>query len=248
MQDELILLNKKLDLLTTKVDDLTIPTPVNPFKWEDELHEIKSSLAFLTEKALIQERKQQEFEELKRDIIPIGNHFIKLTIDELAEIGTEFELEDLLYLLKRMLRNTDLILVMFDRIESLMGLADEAEILGKQVFSRTVENLDRMEREGYFEFAIEGWNILERIVQEFTKEDVEALGDNIVTILSTVRNMTQPEILAIANNAIGAISEDDHSDGKISTWSLIREMSDPKVRKGLARMLNMLKALSEQEK
>ena len=165
MEDGLVQITNKLDLLTTKVDALQNNIVTNSdVSMQDELAEIKSNIAFLTEKAMIQERKQQEFEELKRDIIPIGNHLIKLTIDELAEIGTEFELEDLLYLLKRMLRNTDLILAMFDRFESIMGLADEAEILGKQVFSNTVENLDGMEREGYFEFAIEGWKILERIV------------------------------------------------------------------------------------
>ncbi len=32
---------------------------------------------------------------------------IKLTIDELAEVGNEFQLEDLLYLVKRVLREEE---------------------------------------------------------------------------------------------------------------------------------------------
>ena len=105
------------------------------------------------------------------------------------------------------MRNVPLILTMFDRFEALMGITDEVEMLGKQVFSTAVENLDQLERDGYFSFAREGWGILERIVNEFSEEDVKALGDNVVTILTTVRNMTQPEIMEMANNAIGAIQE-----------------------------------------
>ena len=38
----------------------------------------------------------------------------------------------------------------------------------------------------------------------------------------------------------------DAVDENVSTWKLLREMGDPKVRKGLSRMLNMVKALAEQ--
>ena len=135
---------------------------------------------------------------------------------------------------------------MLDRIEALMGVTDEAELLGKQVFNVAVEQLDQFERNGYFEFAREGWRIVERIVTDFSQEDVQALGDNIVIILNTVRNMTQPEIMALANNAVGAIQEDIPDQGQVSTWALLRELSNPKVRRGMARLINLLKALDAQ--
>jgi uncharacterized protein YjgD (DUF1641 family) len=92
----------------------------------------------------------------------------------------------------------------------------------------------------------EGWNIVERIVTEFSEEDVKALGDNIVTILGTVRTMTQPEILNLANNAIGAIEATPVEDEDISALGLLRELSDPQVRRGMARMLNIVKALADE--
>ncbi len=223
MDNDVALLHQKIDTLTTQV-------------------------AFLAEQAEIQQRRQQEFDELKEDMIPIANHMIKLTIDELAEIDPEFEIEDLIYLLKRVLRNVPLILSMFDRFEALMGITDEVELLGKQVFSTTVEQLDEMERAGYFAFAREGWGIMERIVTEFSEDDVKALGDNVVTILTTVRNMTQPEIMAMANNAIGAIQEVPPEEKTPSMLSLFRELSNPKTRRGMARMINLLQVLDEQPK
>jgi uncharacterized protein YjgD (DUF1641 family) len=88
--------------------------------------------------------------------------------------------------------------------------------------------------------------IMERIVEEFSEEDVRALGDNIVTILTTVRNMTQPEILALANNAVGAITEAPADTKPLSTLALLKEFNDPKVRIGLTRMLGMVKAIADQ--
>jgi uncharacterized protein YjgD (DUF1641 family) len=220
MDNDLALLHNKIDLLTEQVSVLAT-CQAN------------------------QERRQQDFDELKHDMIPIANHMIKLTIEELAEIGDEFRIEDLLFLLKRVMRNTHLILTLFDRLEGIMGVADEVEILGKQVFNFTVEELDRLERQGYFGFAREGWAILEKIVAEFSEEDVRALGDNIVTILSTIRNMTQPEIMTLANNAVGAIQEEIPNTDKVSSWALLRELGNPKVRRGMARMINILKALDE---
>jgi uncharacterized protein YjgD (DUF1641 family) len=207
---------------------------------------LSAQVAFLAEQAEIQQRRQQEFDELKQDMIPIANHMIKLTINELAEIDPEFEIEDLLFMLKRVLRNVPLILSMFDRFEALMGITDEVELLGKQVFSTTVENLETLERAGYFSFAREGWGIMERIVAEFSEEDVKALGDNIVTILTTVRNMTQPEIMAMANNAIGAIQTVPPETKTPSVLSLLRELANPKTRRGMARMITLLQVLDEQ--
>ncbi|KAA3643586.1 MAG: hypothetical protein DWQ07_24080 [Chloroflexi bacterium] len=212
----------------------------------EELELLHSKLDFLTEQMEEQRKQRQAFEELKQDMIPIGNQLIKLSIDELAEIGNEFQLEDLFFLLKRMLRNTNLIMEMMDRAEAAMDFADEAEILGKQVFATTVQKLDEFERAGYFQFATEGMKITDRIVTEFSVEDVQALGDNIVTILRTVRNMTQPDIMAYANNAVDAIREEPTDNGNVSTIQLLRELSDPKVRQGMSRMLQMMKAFADQ--
>jgi hypothetical protein len=223
MHNDLALLHQKVDTLTQQI-------------------------SFLTSQAEAQQRRQQELDELKQDMVPIANHMIQLTIQELAEIGDEFKIEDLFFLLKRVMRNTHLIMAMFDRLEALMGIADEAQILGKQVFNYSIDELERLERNGYFSFAQEGWRIIERVVTEFSDEDVRALGDNIVTILTTVRNMTQPEIMALANNAVGAIQEKIPETERISTWTLLRELSNPQVRRGMARLMNLLKALDDQAK
>jgi uncharacterized protein YjgD (DUF1641 family) len=214
---------------------------------ETDMVLLNQKIDYLTEIVEAQHKRQLGLEELQRDMVPIVNHMIKLSIDELAEIGNEFQFEDLLFLLKRLLRNTPLLIDLMDRLESLQGLLQEYELMGKPMFNQIVEKMDEMERAGYFDFAREGWRIAERVVDEFSEEDVRALGDNIVTILTTIRSMTQPEIMALANNAIGAISEDpDDTPENVSTWALLKEMSDPQVRRGMMRLLGMVKILAEQ--
>jgi uncharacterized protein YjgD (DUF1641 family) len=119
--------------------------------------------------------------------------------------------------------------------------------LGKQAFANTIETLDQLEQDGYFAFARGGYYILERIVTEFKEEDVRELGDTIVAILTTVRNMTQPDVLALANSAIESMRSQPTKNGKPpSTLSLLRQLSDPKVRVGLSKMLTLVSSLAEE--
>ena len=188
-------MEKELTALHQKVDTLT------------------DQMSFLTEQAELQQRRVREFDELKADLIPIGNQLVNLTIQELEEIGAEFELEDLLYLLKRVLRNTNLILAMMDRFEALMGIADEIELLGKQVFSTVVEELDRLESNGTF---THGGEMLRSL------SDGETLGD--------------------LNRALQAFNSGPEGPPP-SLVSILSEINRPEARRGLSRLLNVLKAL-----
>ena len=185
-------MDKDTALLHKKIDQLTVQVEI------------------LADHAEIEQRRRRELDELKADLIPIGNQLVQLTINELAEIGTEFELEDLIFLLKRVLRNTQLILTMMDRFEALMGSADEMELLAKQVFSTAVEGLERLEREGFFTIARESWGVLEKIVAEVDPTDIRSIGED---------------------------------SGSPSSIALLRELNQPEVRKGMARLLQIVKVL-----
>lgn len=213
---------------------------------DEQIALLHEKIDYLTQELEAQKKQRAALQELKDDLLPITNHLVKLTIDELAEVGTDFELEDLLFLIKRLLRSSRRLVSLLDQIDGAMDIGSDVSLIGKQAFNNAIESLDRLEREGYFIFARGGWQILDRIVQEFDEEDLQALGDNIVTILTTVRNMTQPEVLNLANNAIASIQDETEGNGKApSTWTLIRELRQPEVRRGLARMLNLVKSLGE---
>lgn len=211
----------------------------------NDLALLHQKLDYLTEQFEAQRRVQEEWAELKRDLIPIANHMMKLSIEELAEIGNDFETDDLLFLLKRLLRDTHLLVGMLGQLESLVELGDEANRLIQPIFNQTVEGLNELEQKGYFSFLRGLTYVADRVVTEFNEQDVRELGDNIVTILTTVRHMTQPQVLSFANSLIQTAVENPVEEG-VSTWRLLRELGDPKVRQGMARMLNIVKSMADQ--
>ena len=211
---------------------------------DKDLALLHQKLDYLTEQLELQNKQKEGMNELMQDAIPVVNHMIKLSIEELAEIGSDFQLEDLLFLLKRILRDTQMLVGLLDQVEAVADLAEEGQVMGKRIFHQVTMELDRLEREGYFGFARAGWGVMEQIMTEFSEEDVRALGDNIVTILTTVRNMTQPEVMALANNAVGALQDETLEVKPVSAFGLLRELSKPETRIGMARLLNLVKALA----
>ena len=55
------------------------------------------------------------------------------------------------------------------------------------------DRLVTLDKKGYFTFAKSGCTSSTAFVTGFSEEDVDALGDNVVLILETVKEMTQPE-------------------------------------------------------
>ena len=212
----------------------------------DELTVLNSKLDHLTGLLEAQQRRQEGMDELRRDLVPIGNQLVKLTIDQLAEIDSEFQLEDLLYLVKRLLRNTRKLTMLLDRFDAVMDLADEATLIGPQVFDQAVATLDQFERKGYFRFAQEGMQIVDRVVSEFSEDDVRALGDNIVLILNTVKDLTQPEILGFVRNTLMIAEQEIDKPVDTSYAGLLRQMRDPAVRRGLALSMRVLHVIGSQ--
>jgi uncharacterized protein YjgD (DUF1641 family) len=210
-----------------------------------QLEQIQQKLDYLTERVDNQCRRSDSLLDLQQDLIPVANDMFRLTIKELDEIDNGFTLEDVLFLFKRLLRDTRQITDMLDRVESTVDLVDELNALGRPVLHDAIQALDRMERRGYFAFFNGGQYVLDRIVTEFDENDLRALGDNVVTILSTIRNMTQPDMMALANNMIDSVREEPDTEARVSMWRLVKELNDPQVRRGMVRLLHMVRSLSE---
>ena len=222
-------------------------------QWLAALHDKIDALAdqvqALIEYTQEQMRRQQEWDGLKADLTPIVNDMYLVTVEQLAEIEEHVQLEDILHLFKRLARNTRNIENMLDQLESLSDLLQDLSPIVDDAFISAVETLDAMERRGYFMFVKEGQYVLDNIVDAFGPEDVRQLGDNVVTILTTVKEMTQPEIMNTVQNLAGTMRkvEAQPEQAPTSMWSIFKQLRDPEVRRGLALTLQMLKAVGEQQ-
>lgn len=205
---------------------------------------LTSQVAFLAEEARLQRRRRQEWDELKSDLTPIANDVFRLSVEQLDEVERYVQLEDILRLLKRLARNTRNLEQMLDQMESLAEMWKDAGPLTQDAFFTVMNRLDEMERKGYFAFLQGGAEIADRIVMSFSEEDVRQLGDNIVLILETVKEMTQPEIMHLLQNTATVMREEETAD-EVSLLSIVRQLNDPAVKKGLAKTLSVLRTVSE---
>ncbi len=87
---------------------------------------------------------------------------------------------------------------------------------------------------------------MDNIVTHYTREDVEMLADNIVIIMDTMKNMTQPEMLQALNNAVNIYQKlDVENIPEYTIWKAMKEMRTPELKKGIGFMITFLKNLSE---
>jgi uncharacterized protein YjgD (DUF1641 family) len=219
MDQELVELNQKVDALTAQI-------------------------AFLAEEARIQRERRQEWDELKNDLSPVASEAYRLSVQQLDEIEGYVQLEDIIRVTKRLMRNTRNLEEMLDQLEGLADLSRELSPLSQDMFLMLMTRLDEMERKGYFSFFQGGMRIMDEIVSNFTEEDVEQLGENVVLILNTVKEMTQPEIMQLLSSTASVMREEDIPED-VSMLYLMRQMRDPAVKRGLAKTLNVLRTVSE---
>jgi uncharacterized protein YjgD (DUF1641 family) len=205
---------------------------------------LNEQIAFLAEEARVEQRRRQEWDELKNDLTPVVNEVYQLTVRQLDEIEGYVQLEDLMRITKRLARNTRNIEGMLDQLESLSDLSKELAPLSDEIFLMLMTRLDEMERKGYFAFLQGGMQIFDQVVTNFTEDDVKQLGENIVLILETVKEMTQPEIMTMMRTTANVMRDEDVPE-KVTMIDLMRQLNDPSVRRGLAKTLKVLKTFSD---
>jgi TusE/DsrC/DsvC family sulfur relay protein len=129
-----------------------------------------------------------------------------------------------------------------DRQRKLDELIEDFTPIAKGMVSSASGRLESYERRGYFEKAKEALGIVERIADGFTPEDVRKLGGAVVGILETVRELTQPEVLAVASEAAGVLQNAGEAP-PIGIVGMVRATSDQEVQKGMSVLVEVMKRL-----
>ena len=133
---------------------------------------------------------------------------------------------------------------MLDQPESAMELWQELNPLTQNAFFSLMNQLDSLEQKGYFAFFQGVMKIADTVVVSFSGDDIQQLGDNIVLILETMKEMTQPEILTLLRSTVQAAKTEEDVE-TASLLGIIRQLNDPAVKRGLSRTLNVLKTVAD---
>lgn len=214
-------------------------------KLQQQIDALNGKLDVILEEIGHQQRHRREMEDLKDDLMRVGHDLYRTAVEELEEIHDEVSTGDIAYLGKKLLRNVNNITQTFEQLENLKGFVEDFAPVSRQLSLDLMRRLHEMDQKGYFDFMRESSRMMDNVVTSFSAEDVRHLGDNIVTILNTVKNLTQPDMLQAVNNALGVYKKLDITvEEDVSLMKLLREMNTPEVKRGLAFMLEFLKSLA----
>ncbi len=215
-------------------------------KTQSQIDEINRKLDIILEEIDLQKKHREEMNDLKEDLLRVGKDVYSSAIVELEEVHDHIHTGDILHLSKKLLRNVNNLSKLFDQLESTRDFIHDASPLFRESIIDLMKNLDELDRKGYFQFIKELKNVTDNVVTSFSADDVKNLGENIVSILNTIKNLTQPDMLQSINNAVTVFKNIDIEIEKdVSFIKLIKEINTPEVKRGLAFALRFLKNLAE---
>ncbi|MHB1687777.1 MAG: helical membrane plugin domain-containing protein [Ignavibacteriaceae bacterium] len=212
---------------------------------QNQIDSINQKLDIILEEIELQRKHRREMDDLKDDLTRIGKDLYQTTVVELEEMHDQINSGDILHFTKKLLRNITNLTKTFEQLENVRGFLQDAAPLTRHSFIDLMNKLDEFDRKGYFQFIKELGNVVDKVVTSFTIDDVKNLGDNVVTILNTVKNLTQPDMLHAINNAVSVYKKlDIEISENVSFFSLIKEINTPEMKKGLAFGIKFLKSMA----
>ncbi len=217
---------------------MTPPTAVAAAQ-SAQLDRIEAQLAVITAELEATRSQRDRWRELTHELMPVAQGAMTVASRELEDLSQDVTVEDLARFARTAARALPRLEALLVQVESLSELVHEATSLTGAGVSMLSESLAGAEENGYFTFARGAASILDEIVVSFGEEDLKALGANVVLILQTLKQMTQPEIMHFLSSTVTEVQGVDEGPPP-SLIHLLRRVREPEVRRGLGRTLTVL--------
>jgi len=213
---------------------------------QEQINDLNRKTDMILEEMFAQRNSRIEKEDLIKDISLVGKDIFAHSVTVLDRAGVELDGEALTALLIKLVRNIGTFNQMMDTLESVTDFMKDASPIVKQVGLDAIAKFAEFEQKGYLNFVKELMSISDNIVTHFSPEDVRDLADNIVSILETVKNLTQPDMMGAINNALTVFkSMDTDNIPEYSMWKAFRTMQTPEMKKSIGFMITFLKNLTK---
>lgn len=213
---------------------------------QTQINDINQKLDMLLGYMHEQKLKTTMVDDLVADLSIVGKDMYDTAVASLDNYSVELDPEQLKLLTVKLLKNIPTFIRIVDTMESLTDLARDAGPMVNEMIIDFTKKLHEFESRGYFSFIKETGRVIDNVITHFTPEDVGHLAENIVTILSTIRNFTQPEVLKGINNAVKVFNSlEMEKIPDYSFWQLVKEMRSPEMRRGIAFMIIFMKNIAK---
>jgi uncharacterized protein YjgD (DUF1641 family) len=184
-------------------------------------------------------RSYENLSDLGRDLSLLMGPGIRILTEELGEVETGFQIEDVLSLLKRLLLSFRHIAWSLEQLENLNDWWQDMEPLLKFGVPKLIDYLDDLEQKGIFRINSAILNMYAKLASAYAPEDIEIIGDGFVRMHGIVKKFADPVVIqsleAVVNMYAKLASvykpEDIESigDGFVRMHGIVKKFADPGV-------------------
>jgi prefoldin subunit 5 len=204
----------------------------------EQLDHLGQEIATLTDSA-------RALRELRDDLSPRVNETVKVLIEQLAEIEADVQFEDLVALLKNLMRNVRNLGWSVDQLKNLIDFLRTVEPLLKSAVPQAIIYLDKLEQQGVFRVVASMMGVLEKIAETYTPEDIEQIENGLVPLVGVAKKLTTPEALNLLDKAAELPARVDLSQAKaVGPFSMLFALGNSEVKQGMGVVLELTKALA----
>ncbi|MCU0591995.1 MAG: DUF1641 domain-containing protein [Desulfobacterales bacterium] len=204
----------------------------------DRLDRLENQIAPLTASA-------KALGELREELAPRVNEAVQALIVELADVEADFQLEDLLFLIKKVMRNVRNLDFALDQMKNLIDLALTAEPLLKSSVPQVITFLDDLEQRGVLRLLGTGMEVLKKVGGSYSAEDLQQVAEGVVRLAGILKKLAAPGALDLLERAADLPARVDVSAARaVGPWGMLWGMGDPKVQQGLGVLLELTKGLA----
>jgi len=212
----------------------------------------------MTQEALILERldrleariapvaeSARSISELREELAPRVNEAVQALISGLSDVESDFQLEDLTFLLKKMMRNVNTFNFSLDQLKNVIDFIQMAEPLLKNSVPQLISFLDELEQKGVFRLLNTSLEIVKNLSQSFSPDDLEQTRNGMVRLLTAVKKLTEPRAVALIERAAEIPGRVDPSRAReVGLMGMMGAMSDPEIKRGMGVLLELARGVA----
>jgi uncharacterized protein YjgD (DUF1641 family) len=183
--------------------------------------------------------------ELREDVTPRVNETVQALIKGLVEIEADFQLEDLTFLMKKVLRNVRNMNWSIDQLKNLIDFLRTVEPLLKSTVPQAIAYLDMLEHQGVFQIMASMLGVLQKIAQTYTPRDIDQISNGLVDLVGVAKKLTAPQALNLLHRAAEIPVTVDLSQAKeVGPFGMVFALGNREVKQGMGVLLELTKGLS----
>jgi uncharacterized protein YjgD (DUF1641 family) len=203
----------------------------------ERLDRIEARLAPISQSA-------KGLQELREDLIPLSGQAFRLVTRELEDIESGFQLEDLMAMVKRMLRSVKHITFTLEQLENVVDFVTTIEPLLKSSVPQIINYLDDLEQRGVLRIITSMLDVRAKIAGAYNADDIDQIGDGVVAVLGLVKKLSDPKAIEFLEKFAELPSKVDLAGAKpVGPFGMLGALSSKEARQGLGVLMELTKAM-----